>query len=77
MALKTKIKEDGFWRAFRIQGMLDFSLIGILSEISSLLAADGIGIFAISTYNTDYILTKQDNYERALRTLERAGYTVE
>lgn len=66
-------REDG-WKAFRIQGVLDFSLIGILSEISTLLAENRIGIFAISTYNTDYILTKRDNYEKAMRVLEDAGY---
>ena len=51
----TVEREDG-WRAFRIQGVLDFSLIGILSKIATLLADAGIGIFAVSTYNTDYIL---------------------
>ena len=47
------IERDDGWKAFRIQGVLDFSLIGILSKISGLLAKNGIGIFAISTYNTD------------------------
>ena len=47
------------WKAFRIIGPLDFSLVGIMSEISSVLAAKSIGIFAVSTYNTDYILTKK------------------
>ena len=61
-------REDG-WRAFRIQGILDFSLIGILAEISSMLADHKIGIFVISTYNTDYILTKAENFERAVRVL--------
>ena len=56
--------------------MLDFSLVGVLSKISALLADNGIGIFAVSTYNTDYILTKKENYERALETLARAGYGV-
>ena len=46
-------------RLFRIEGILDFSLIGILSEISALLADNRIRIFAISTYNTDYIMTKR------------------
>lgn len=52
------MERDDSWRAFRIQGVLDFSLIGILSKISALLADAEIGIFAVSTYNTDYILTK-------------------
>ncbi|HCO28057.1 MAG TPA: ACT domain-containing protein [Lachnospiraceae bacterium] len=68
-------REDG-WKAFRIQGVLDFSLIGILSKISTLLAENKIGIFAISTYNTDYILTKKDNYNKALDVLINAGYQV-
>ena len=51
-------REDG-WKAFRIQGILDFSLIGILAPIANILAENKIGIFAVSTYNTDYILVKQ------------------
>ncbi len=57
-------REDG-WKAFRIEEILDFSLIGILSKISALLAENKIGIFAISTYNTDYILVKEENYTKA------------
>ena len=68
-------RDDG-WRAFRIQGVLDFSLIGILSKISTLLAENQIGIFAVSTYNTDYILTKAENYAKALKVLENAGYAI-
>lgn len=60
--------EDG-WRAFRIEGILDFSLIGILARISSILAENKIGIFAISTFNTDYILTKSENFSRAIEVL--------
>ncbi len=68
-------RDDG-WRAFRIQGILDFSLIGILSKISALLAENKIGIFAISTYNTDYILTKKENYDKAIDVLLKAGYHI-
>lgn len=70
------IECDKGWRAFRIEGILDFSLTGILSRISTLLADNGIGIFAISTYNTDYILTKKEVYSKALDILEKAGYEV-
>ena len=69
-------RDDG-WKAFRIQGVLDFSLIGILSKISSLLAENEIGIFAISTFNTDYILTKKENYDKAIAVLSKAGYQIE
>lgn len=67
--------DDG-WKGFRIQGVLDFSLVGILAGISQLLADHKIGIFAVSTYNTDYILTKKENYEKALQVLMEAGYRV-
>ena len=57
--------------------MLDFSLIGILSKISGILADNKIGIFAVSTYNTDYILVKKENFDRAMQVLAEAGYEVE
>ena len=69
-------EHDDGWRAFRIQGMLDFSLIGILSKISTLLADNQIGIFAVSTYNTDYILIKKENFEKAMAVLSDAGYQI-
>lgn len=71
----TMERDDG-WKAFRIQGILDFSLIGILAKISSLMAETGIGIFAVSTYNTDYILTKTENYSKAIKVLSDAGYQI-
>jgi hypothetical protein len=69
----TTERDDG-WRGFRIKGILDFSLIGILSKLSGILAEHEIGIFAVSTYNTDYILVKEDNFERALSVLSSKGY---
>jgi len=71
----TTERDDG-WKAFRIQGVLDFSLIGILAKISGILADKEIGIFAVSTYNTDYILVKACNYENALTALSNAGYSI-
>ncbi len=68
-------REDG-WKGFRIQGILDFSLIGILSRLSGILADNNIGIFAVSTYNTDYILVKDGDYDMALEVLEKEGYQV-
>ena len=72
---RTTERDDG-WKAFRIQGTLDFSLIGILSAISRVLADNGIGIFAVSTFNTDYILVKRENFSRALDALHLAGYEI-
>ena len=72
---KTIERDDG-WKGFRIQGILDFSLIGILSKLSGILAEHKIGIFAVSTYNTDYILVKEENFERALKVLALEGYVI-
>ena len=68
------IEQDDGWRAMRICGTLDFSLIGILSGISTELARQGIGIFAMSTFNTDYILVKEKDFAKALESLSRKGY---
>ncbi len=65
------------WKAFRISGELDFSLIGIIAEISALLAQNDISIFAVSTFNTDYILVKCEKFNLALSVLESAGYEIE
>ena len=65
---------DGGWRALRVEGQLDFSLTGVLAGIARVLADEGIGIFAISTYDTDYILVKSERFSDALTALDRAGY---
>lgn len=69
-------RDDG-WKGFRVQGELDFSLTGILSGIASILSDSGIPIFAISTYNTDYVLVKEEKYLKALEVLGNAGYRIE
>ena len=71
----TLAREDG-WRGFRISGTLDFSLVGILGRIATLLAENEISIFAVSTYNTDYILVKEEKLQGALDVIEANGYTI-
>jgi hypothetical protein len=73
---ENTVERDDGWRGFCIEGVLDFSLIGILSKLSTILAENQIGIFAVSTYNTDYILVKAENFDRALNVLAAAGYEV-
>ena len=73
---QNTVERDDGWKSFRIQGVLDFSMIGILSKLSNILAEHKIGILAVSTYNTDYILVKEENYERALSVLASEGYTI-
>lgn len=72
---ETVARDDG-WKGFRVRGTLDFSLIGILSKLSGILADHKIGIFAVSTYNTDYILVKEENFDRASEALASEGYTI-
>ena len=67
-------REDG-WRGFRIKGTLDFSLIGILSGILEILAKYEISVFVVSTFNTDYVFVKQEEFDNALQVLKRS-YTV-
>ena len=64
------------WRALQVAGPLDFALTGILAAIAGPLAAAGIALFAISTYDTDYVLVRAANLDEAIAALERAGHTV-
>lgn len=70
------IKCEKDWRALKIEGPLDFSLIGILASISAILAQKGISIFAISTYDTDYILVKNKDIDNAIESLVKEKYEV-
>lgn len=64
------------WRTLKICGTLDFGLVGILAKISSLLAEAGISIFAVSTYNTDYLLIKAAYLNQAVDVLSTNGYHI-
>lgn len=64
-------REDG-WKAVRIQGILNFSLIGILSKIITVLAEHNIGVFVVSTFNTDYIFVKKENFSKAVELMRSA-----
>ena len=63
-------------KCLKVEGPLDFSLIGILANISTALAKVKISIFVVSTYNTDYILVKEENIEGAVKTLSDEGYII-
>ena len=72
---ETLERNDG-WLGFRIEGQLEFSLIGILARLSKVLADAGIGIFVVSTFDTDYILVKAENFRRAIEKLRADGYEI-
>ena len=74
---QNTVKRDDGWKALRINGLLDFSLVGVLARISTILAENSIGIFAVSTFNTDYIFVKKCNFDKAIQALENAGFIFE
>ena len=74
--ISEKIKSEKGWRVLKVEGPLDFSLVGILSKISGLMAKNNISIFAISTYDTDYILIKDENIKKAIEVLNEDYYNV-
>ena len=65
------------YRALRVQGRLDFDLVGVLASIAGPLAQAGVSIFNISTYDTDYVLVKSGDLARAVAALEGAGHRVQ
>ena len=73
---ENALKAEAGWRCFRICGALDFSLVGILARIARCLAEKGIPIFAVSTFETDYILLKKEFLPAALNALRDQGYAV-
>ena len=68
---------DAGWKALKISGILDFGMVGVLAGIAVVLAEAGVSIFAVSTYNTDYIFVKSQNLEKSVQILMNNGYTIE
>jgi hypothetical protein len=64
------------WRAFQVQGPIDFSAVGVLNSLTAPLAEAGISIFTISTYDTDYVLVKEEVRKQATKVLLAAGHQV-
>lgn len=76
----AEIKSDQVepdWRGIKLIGPLHFGLVGVLADITAALAKAGISIFAVSTYDTDYVFIKSFDVDKALRTLEDSGYAIE
>lgn len=65
------------WRALRVAGVLDFSLTGVLASLATPLAQADVSIFAVSTYDTDYLLVREASLDAALAALRAAGHTIE
>ncbi len=70
------VRAERSWRALKVQGPLEFTLTGVLAALAEPLARAGIPVFALSTYDTDYLLVKMENLERAIQVLRQAGHTI-
>lgn len=69
------IAEPG-WRALVVDGVLDFSMVGVLARLSAALADAGVSIVALSTYDTDVLLVREERLAEAISALTGAGYSV-
>jgi uncharacterized protein len=65
------------WRGLKVEGPLDFTLIGILASLARTLAGAGVSLFAISTFDTDYLLVKENDLSRAIQALKESGHQVD
>ncbi|KAI8896355.1 ACT domain-containing protein [Globomyces pollinis-pini] len=69
-------KQEVNWKILKVDGVLDFSLVGIMAKICDPLAKASISVFVISTFNTDYVMVKANQIENATKALEAAGFVV-
>ena len=71
------VKAEGPWSVLAVRGPLDLNMTGVLAGLATPLAAAGVSIFAVSTYDTDYVLVRKDDLDRAIRALREAGHEIE
>jgi hypothetical protein len=67
---------EGPWRMLAVRGPLDFALTGVMASLATPLADAAISLFTISTYDTDYLLVRARDFDRAVQALTRAGHRV-
>jgi hypothetical protein len=76
-SIPADVRAEKGWRCFRVAGSMDFSVVGVLASMTSPLAEAKIGIFAISTFDTDYLLVKEDDLNRAIEALTACGHVIQ
>jgi hypothetical protein len=64
------------WRCLRVAATMPFSVVGVLASLAAPLAEAGISVFAVSTFDTDYLLVREKDLERALDALRRMGHVL-
>jgi len=73
---ENAIESEPDWKALKVAGVLDFGMIGVIAKMTSLLADAEISVFVMSTYNTDYVLMKSEDFDRGVQVLEKSGYIM-
>jgi hypothetical protein len=74
--IPADIEHDREWRCFRIDGSFDLEQIGVISSLAAPLAQAGISIYVVSSYDTDYILVKDEKVEQVIAVLSRDGHSI-
>ncbi len=75
-AVPEGVRHEAGWRAFRLKGPIDFSAVGILASLTAPLARSGISLFALSTFDTDYVLVKEADVKKASLALRQDGHRI-
>ena len=70
------IRQERGWRAFKLHGPIEFSTVGVLASLTAPLARSGISLFALSTFDTDYLLVKEDDVKKATLALREEGHRI-
>ena len=70
------VRSEGGWRALKLEGPFEFSEVGVLASVAAPLAEAGVGIFAVSTFDTDYVLVKKEHLQAAVVALRGRGHEV-
>ena len=73
---QNAIAIEAGWSVLKIEGVLDFGMVGVLAGIAGVLAEERISVFVVSTYNTDYIFVKTVDLSAAVQALTRNGYSI-
>jgi|SRR5271157_1243447 len=76
-AVPDGITRESGWRIFQVEGPLDFALTGVLASIAGPLAEAGVSLFAVSTFDTDYVMVREHDVESAVLVLRAAGHRVD
>ena len=81
VACREHLVPDGMrcergWRCLRVAGTMDFSMVGVVSSLATPIAESGLGVFVVSTFDTDYLLVKDHDLERVIQALRGYGHNV-